>query len=185
MASLPILNMTGELFLLGNSFSHVHIIENRMISIMDGKEKPDNQEKSGEWNLPSPERGQEKTVVVIPQDDGDSPGEDRDGDSPEEDRDGDSPEGRDRDSPGGDRDGDSPEDRDGDSPEDRDEDSPGEHCDGDSPGEHCDGDSPDGDSPENGDGVYPGEDCDGDSPKYSSLEEERDELRRHSRRGIS
>ena len=54
-----------------------------------------------------------------------------------------------------------------DSPEDRDEDSP----------EHCDGDSPDGDSPEDGDGVYPGEDCDGDSPKYSSLEEERDELR--------
>ena len=44
---------------------------------------------------------------------------------------------------------------------------------------------PDGDSPEDGDGVYPGEDCDGDSPKYSSLEEERDELRRHSRRGIS
>ena len=81
----------------------------------------------------------------------------------------------DGDSPGGDRDGDSPgEDRDGDSPDD-----------GDSPGEHCDGDSPDGDSPEDGDGVYPGEDCDGDSPKYSSLEEERDELRRHSRRGIS
>ena len=53
----------------------------------------------------------------IPQDDGDSPGEDRDGDSPGEDRDGDSP--------GEDRDGDSPED-----------------CDGDFPGEDCDGDSP-------------------------------------------
>ena len=140
-----------------------------MISIMDGKEKPDNQEKSGEWNPPLPERGQEKTVVGIPQDDGDSPGEDRDGDSPGENRDGDSPEGRDGDSPGWDRDGDSPE-------EDRD---------GDSPGEHCGGDSPDGDSLEDGDGVYPGEDCDGDSPKYSSLEEERDELWRHSRRGIS
>ena len=42
----------------------------------------------------------------------------------------------------------------------------------------------DGDSPEDGDGVYP-EDGDGDSPKYSSLEEERDELRHHSGRGIS
>ena len=125
VASLPILNMTGKSFLLGNRFSHVHIIENRMILIMDGKEKPDNQEKSGERNPPSPERGQERTVVVIPQDDGDSPGEDRDGDSPGEDRDGDSPEGRDGDSPGGDRNGDSPgEDRDGDSPEDRDGDSP-------------------------------------------------------------
>ena len=114
-----------------------------MISIMDGKEKPDNHERSGEWNPPSPERGQ-KTVVFIPQDDGDSPGEDRDGDSPGEDRDGDSPEVRDRDSPGGDGDGDSRgEDCDGDSPDD-----------GDSP-EHCDGDSP-----ENGDGVYPREDCD-------------------------
>ena len=131
MASLPILNMTGESFLLGNRFSHVQIIENRMISIMDGKEKPDNQEKSGELNPPSPEQGQEKTVVVIPQDDGDSPGEDRDGDSPGGDRDGDSP--------GEDRNGNSPEDHDGDSP---------------------------------------GEDCDGDSPKYSSLEEERDELQR-------
>ena len=81
----------------------------------------------------------------------------------------------DGDSPGGDSDGDSPgEDRDGDSPDD-----------GDSPGEHCDGDSPDGDSPEDGNGVYPREDCDGDSPKQSSLEEKRDELRRHSRRGIS
>ena len=39
-------------------------------------------------------------MVVIPQDDGDSPGEDRDGDSPGEDRDGDSPEVRDWDSPG-------------------------------------------------------------------------------------
>ena len=48
VASLPMLNMTGESFLLGNRFSHVQIIENRMISIMDGKEKPDNQEKSGE-----------------------------------------------------------------------------------------------------------------------------------------
>ena len=48
VASLPILNMTGESFLLGNRFSHVHIMENRMISFMDGKEKPDNQEKSGE-----------------------------------------------------------------------------------------------------------------------------------------
>ena len=78
----------------------VQIIENRMISIMDGKGKPDKKEKSGELNPPSPEQGQEKTVVVIPQDDGDSPGEDRDGDSPREDRDGDSPEGRDGDSPG-------------------------------------------------------------------------------------
>ena len=79
-------------------------------------------------------RGKEKTVVVIPQDDGDSPGEDRDGDSPGEDRDGDSPEVCDGDSPGEDCDGDSPDD-------------------GDSPGEHCDGDSPDGDSPEDGEGV--------------------------------
>ena len=44
----------------------------------------------------------------IPQDDGDSPGEDRDGDSPGEDRDGDSPEDRDGDSSGEDCDGDSP-----------------------------------------------------------------------------
>ena len=72
MASLPMLNMTGKSSLLGNRLSHVQIIENRMISIMDG----------------------------IPQDDGDSPGEDRDGDSPGEDRDGDSPEVRDGDSPG-------------------------------------------------------------------------------------
>ena len=156
--------MMGESFLLGNRFSHVQIIENRMISIMDGKEKPDNQGKV--WRIKSTiartGAGEDRG--------GDSPGEDRDGDSPGEDRDGDSPEGRDGDSPGGDRDEDSPgEDRDGDSPEDRD---------GDSPGEHCDGDSPDGDSPEDGDGVYPGEDCDGDSPKYSSLEEEWDELRR-------
>ena len=48
MASLPMLNMMGESFLLGNRLSHVQIIENRMISIMDGKEKPDNQERSGE-----------------------------------------------------------------------------------------------------------------------------------------
>ena len=50
--------------------------------------------------------------------------------------------------------------------------------DGDSPGGDCDGDSPDGDSPEGSDGDSPGKDCDGDSPKYSSLEEEREELRR-------
>ena len=48
MASLPMLNMTGESFLLENRLSHVQIIENGMISIMDGKEKPDNQERSGE-----------------------------------------------------------------------------------------------------------------------------------------
>ena len=48
MASLPMLNMTGKSFLLGNRHSHVQIIENGMISIMDGKEKPDNQERSGE-----------------------------------------------------------------------------------------------------------------------------------------
>ena len=46
------------------------------------------------------------------------------------------------------------------------------------PQEKTDGDSPDGDSPEDGGGDSPGEDCDGDSPKYSSSEEERDELRR-------
>ena len=125
VASLPMLNMTGKSFLLGNHLSHVQIIENRMISIMDGKEKPDNQERSGEWNPPSPERGQEKTVVVIPQDDGDSPREDRDGDSPGEDCDGDSPD--DGDSPGEHCDGDSP---DGDSPEVRDGDSPGGDGDG-------------------------------------------------------
>ena len=48
MASLPMINMMGESFLLGNRLSHVQIIENRMISIMDGREKPDNQERSGE-----------------------------------------------------------------------------------------------------------------------------------------
>ena len=48
MASLPMLNMMGESFLLGNRLSNVQIIKNRMISIMDGKEKPDNQERSGE-----------------------------------------------------------------------------------------------------------------------------------------
>ena len=48
MASLPMLNMTGESFLLGNRLSHVQIIENRMISIMAGKVKPDNQERTGE-----------------------------------------------------------------------------------------------------------------------------------------
>ena len=48
MASLPMLNMTGESFLLGNRLSHSQKIENQMISIMDGKEKPDNQERSGE-----------------------------------------------------------------------------------------------------------------------------------------
>ena len=54
-------------------------------------------------------------MVVIPQDDGDSPGEDCDGDSPD---DGDSPgEHCDWDSPDGDSlDGDSPEVRDGNSP---------------------------------------------------------------------
>ena len=48
VASLPMLNMTGESSLLGNRLSDVQIIENRMISIMDGKEKPDNQERTGE-----------------------------------------------------------------------------------------------------------------------------------------
>ena len=44
VASLPILNMTGESLLLGNCCSHVHRSRNRMISTMDGKEKHDNQE---------------------------------------------------------------------------------------------------------------------------------------------
>ena len=48
MASLPMLNMMGESSLLGNRLSYVQIIENLMISIMDRKEKPDNQERSGE-----------------------------------------------------------------------------------------------------------------------------------------
>ena len=51
VASLPMLNMTGESFLLGNRLGHVQIIDNRMISMMDGKEKPDNQEKV--WRMKS------------------------------------------------------------------------------------------------------------------------------------
>ena len=70
VASLPMLNMTGESFLLGNCLCHVQIIENRMIFIMDGKEKPDNQEKV--WRMKS-------TIART------GAGQDRGGDSPGED----------------------------------------------------------------------------------------------------
>ena len=95
------------------------------------------------------------------------PGEDRDGDSPGEDRDGDSPEDRDGDSPGGDRDRDSPVMK-----------IPQNTVMG-IPQEKTVMGIPLMEIPQKAlIGDSPGEDCDGDSPKYSSLEEERDELRR-------